>query len=141
MREFHAQTPDDLALVARELLGIIKGPKVCLFDGPVGAGKTTLIQALGRSLGIQEAITSPTYALVNEYTLPGGAEPVYHLDLYRLKSLEEGLQFGLEEYLFSGYWCFIEWPDLLTPLLDELEAVRIQIKIAPDSSRKILFLN
>ena len=135
------QTTDDLPLVAREILALAGGPCVCLFEGPVGAGKTTLIKAIGQELGIEDAVTSPTYALVNEYSLPDGAGPVYHLDLYRLENLEEGLQFGLEEYLFSGSWCFIEWPGLLDPLMDELEAVHIQIEIRPDSSRKILFLN
>ena len=131
---------DDLPQAAAQVLALAQGRKVWLFTGPVGAGKTTFIQAIGRQLGIEDDINSPTYALVNEYRLSQSDEPVYHLDLYRMESLEEGLQFGLEEYLFSGSYCFIEWPELLDPLLEELEVLRIELEIQPDSSRKILIL-
>ncbi len=140
MNEFTVHQPTELAGVAQAFLAFAGERRVALFSGQVGAGKTTFIQAIGRELGIDEAITSPTYALVNEYASSKLTEPVYHLDLYRLNDLEEGLRFGLEEYLFSGSWCFIEWPELLTPLLEDLDAIGIQISINADSSRKILFL-
>jgi tRNA threonylcarbamoyladenosine biosynthesis protein TsaE len=126
----------------KKLLEYAGNKKVFVFSGEIGAGKTTFIQALCQLLGVQESVTSPTFSLVNEYIggEPSQAEPVYHLDLYRLKNMGEALDIGIEELLYSGRFCFIEWPELIGPLLEEEEVVRIQIQIVEDSTRKVVFL-
>ena len=106
---------DELDAVARQLIGEAANHHVWLFDGEMGAGKTTLIKALCRVLGVVSVVQSPTYGLVNEYTTQTG-EPVYHFDCYRLKSDAEALDIGLEEYLDSGAYCFVEWPERIESL-------------------------
>ena len=115
--------------------------RVFLLHGDLGAGKTTFVQAFCRSIGVQDDVSSPTFALVNEYerTTAGGPEPVYHLDLYRLKDLEEALDMGLEEYLESGYYCFVEWPDVADGLYPE-NRITLQLETLSENTRKILFL-
>jgi len=117
--------------------------KIWCFYGEVGAGKTTLIKEIGRYLGVKEGITSPTYSLVNEYAYVSPqtkAEALmYHLDLYRLKVFEEALDIGIEDYLETKNYCFIEWPELIESILPE-EVLKISIAIADDSTRKIVLL-
>ncbi len=120
---------------ARQFLAESAGSTLFAFYGRMGSGKTTFIRALCHVLGATGEVTSPTFTLVNEYTLPDGT-PVYHIDMYRVKSLAEALDFGIEEYLDSGSPCFIEWPGLLEPLLPP-EALRIAIIVAGDGSRVI----
>lgn len=93
-----------------------KPNKVVLFNGLMGAGKTTFIKALCKSLGVQDITSSPTFSLVNEYETPDG-QRIYHFDLYRINSEVEALDMGIEEYLYSGNWCFIEWPEKIPNLL------------------------
>lgn len=128
------QQLEELDELARQLLELAGERRVFTFEGPVGAGKTTFIQAICRQLGVTEAVSSPTFALVNEY-----AGPVYHLDLYRLEHIEEALDIGIEEYLYSGHYCFIEWPLWIKPLLPQ-HYVQIEIIPMADGSRKMLFL-
>lgn len=136
--EFLVSNPAALPAVAQEILRLLGAERrLLLFEGEIGAGKTTLIQALCELLGLKGAVTSPTFSIVNEYQTAG--HTIYHIDLYRLKSLEEALEIGIEEYLDSGAYCFIEWPGLIEPLL-EPDTPRISIEIMTDSSRKILFL-
>lgn len=114
------------------------GPvKVWLFIGEMGAGKTTLIKSISRALGGEGDFSSPTYALVNEYPLTHNAGKIYHLDLYRLKSADEALDIGIEDYLLGGEYCFIEWPQLITPLLRDGEYMTIHIDTVSESDRKI----
>ncbi|WP_224490527.1 tRNA (adenosine(37)-N6)-threonylcarbamoyltransferase complex ATPase subunit type 1 TsaE [Robertkochia flava] len=95
--------------------------RVILFKGAMGAGKTTLIKSMVKLLGSSDNVTSPTFSLVNEYhTLAG---PVYHFDLYRLEDEEEASEIGLEEYLYSGAWCFVEWPEKAQGLFPEKTAL------------------
>ncbi|MCW3076202.1 MAG: hypothetical protein JWO32_811 [Bacteroidetes bacterium] len=101
---------ETLPVIARELLAFCGDARVCLFDAPMGAGKTTLIKELCKTLGSKDAFSSPTFAIVNEYGYPEGK--IFHFDLYRLNNPEELLDIGFEEYIHSGNYCFIEWPEL-----------------------------
>ena len=109
--------------------------KIVLFDAKMGAGKTTLIKALLKKLGVNETTSSPTFSIVNEYKKDNG-EHFYHFDLYRLNSEEEAYDFGIEEYLFSGNWCFIEWPEKAPNLLPEDHNL-ISIEILSNENRKL----
>jgi tRNA threonylcarbamoyladenosine biosynthesis protein TsaE len=131
----------DLAAIVKQLLTLAAGKKIFLFNGEIGAGKTTLIKQLCSYLGSIDEISSPTYSIVNEYEYNGplGNGLIYHLDLYRLNDIEEALHIGIEEYLDSGNYCLIEWPELIEALIDP-SAVRIKIDIQPDSDRKISIL-
>lgn len=135
--ELRIERPEQLEEAAERLLEAAGGRRVFAFTGEIGAGKTTFIQALCRRLGVRGEVTSPTFALVNEYQ--GAAGRICHLDLYRLEDVEEALDIGIEELLDSGDYCFIEWPELIEGLLPE-DAVRINLEIVENSTRKILFL-
>lgn len=114
---FSAVTLDVLPEVAHDILQALGNEKVLLFYGEMGSGKTTLIKELCHQLGVKGAMSSPTYGLVNEYSANEGS--VYHFDLYRVKSLEECLDMGMEEYLDSDHYCFIEWPDIARQIIPE----------------------
>lgn len=103
--------------VAKKLLALATS-RTFLFYGKVGAGKTTLIKSLAKNLGITDEISSPTFSLVNEHITATG-EKLYHFDLYRLRSIEEAFDIGIEDYLDSGAWIFIEWPDKIVSLLED----------------------
>ena len=110
--------------------------KVILFHGEMGAGKTTVIKALAKELGVTQATSSPTFSLVNEYKTENN-RLVYHFDVYRLKNESEALDFGIDDYLYSGNWCFIEWPEKIPDLLPD-EYSEIFISVIPDGKRKIV---
>jgi tRNA threonylcarbamoyladenosine biosynthesis protein TsaE len=101
---------------AKQLLEFAGNLKVFAFNGEMGSGKTTFIKELSKILGSKDSFSSPTYAIVNEYHSP--KEKIYHFDLYRLKSIEEILDLGFDDYLYSGNYCFIEWPAIAEPLLN-----------------------
>jgi len=117
------------------------GNKLYILEGDLGSGKTTLVQAFGRYFNVSEQVLSPTFSIINEYSyIEEGKEKVfYHLDLYRLNSIEEALNIGIEEYLYSGAYCFIEWPEIIEDLLPK-DLVKIKIEILSDSSRKVIVL-
>ncbi|MEM6378187.1 MAG: tRNA (adenosine(37)-N6)-threonylcarbamoyltransferase complex ATPase subunit type 1 TsaE [Bacteroidota bacterium] len=129
--------------VVKTLLTFAEGRKKFVLQGEIGAGKTTLVQAFCKALGVNDPVTSPTFSLINEYTYGSASDnvykKVYHLDLYRLKSLEEAIDLGIEDLLSNEAYCFIEWPELIQSLLSE-DLVVIKIVVEQDSSRKILFL-
>lgn len=135
--EMRIEGIQELEEAAECLLDRAAGRRIFAFFGEIGAGKTTFIQALCRRLGVRDEVTSPTFALVNEYESDAGR--IFHLDLYRLTDLEEALAIGIEELLDSGAYCLIEWPELIEALLPE-DSVRINIEIVENSTRKILFL-
>ena len=140
--EFIVNNPGELEAVAKAILERVEEPVVITLTGDLGAGKTTLVQAFCKVLGVEEAVSSPSFSLVNEYRYldaEGVARPVYHIDLYRLNDLEEALDIGLPEYIDSGEWCFIEWPEIAESLLPE-DAMALQLTLQPDGSRKILSL-
>lgn len=106
------------------------------FDAPMGAGKTTFIAELCRRLGCLDEVSSPTFSIVNEYWREDGKKPVYHFDFYRIDSMEEALDLGLDDYFDSGAVCFMEWPEKVEEFLPE-ETVTVRIEPQPDGSRKI----
>lgn len=130
-----------LPQVAQSLLSYANSKKIILFSGEIGAGKTTLIKELGQQLGVLQEITSPTFSIINEYSYPQADKEhlLFHMDLYRLKQLEEAIDIGIEDYLYSGHYCFIEWPEVINSLLPN-DVIQVQIEITPDSARKFVFL-
>jgi tRNA threonylcarbamoyladenosine biosynthesis protein TsaE len=128
---------DDIGNAAAQLIAAAGNKKVWLFTGDMGAGKTTLIKAICSALGAKGDFSSPTYSLVNEYDLANNNDKIYHLDLYRLKNINEALDIGIEEYLYSGGYCLIEWPQLIMPLLNEGEYLPINISSISEIERKI----
>ena len=108
-------------------------PHVFAFYGKMGAGKTTFVKAICEELGVEDVITSPTFAIINEYE---GEETIYHFDFYRIKKLEEVYDMGYEDYFYSGALCFIEWPELIEEILPD-DAVRVSIIEQQDGSRLV----
>ena len=121
---------------AREFISKMGEAKVFAFYGKMGAGKTTFIKAVCEELGVSDVITSPTFAIINEYEATSGT--IYHFDFYRIKKLEEVYDMGYEDYFYSGALCFIEWPELIEEVLPE-DAVKVKITEEEDGSRTILF--
>ena len=124
----------ELPVIARKLVEQFAEERVFAFYGKMGAGKTTFIQSVCRVLGSDDTVTSPTFALINEYNTQKNGS-VFHFDFYRIKNLEEVFDLGYEDYLYSGSYCLIEWPELIEPLLPE-KVVRVKIEVEPDGSRK-----
>ncbi len=139
--EHHIQNVEQLESLVPVLLKFAGDRKKIFFTGEIGAGKTTFIQSICRYLGVEGRITSPTFSLINEYaySVDGEEKNLYHMDLYRLKTLEEALDIGIVEYLEGPSFCLIEWPEIIEDLWPE-EHVKINIEILEDSKRKILFL-
>ena len=130
---------DEIQDVAKKILATTNLKKVITFDASMGVGKTTLIKALVKELDVSDNSSSPTFSIVNEY-LTNDGDSIYHFDLYRLDSLEEALDFGIEEYLYSGKWCFIEWPNLIKDSLQtDFEIIEICLESDKSRSLKILF--
>lgn len=126
MKEIILNQLSQLPEIATQLLKLAGEKKVFLFEAPMGAGKTTIIKALCKELGVIESITSPTFSIVNEYI--GESGPIYHFDFYRLKNEQEAYDLGYEEYFYSGNYCFVEWPQKINSLLPE-DAFLIQIEL------------
>ena len=131
----------DLPAAARQLHTAITaaGRSIIAFEGEMGAGKTTLIRALCAAFGVADDVSSPTFALVNEYR-DGQQQPVYHFDFYRINSLDEALRMGAAEYFDSGYLCLIEWPSRIAELLPT-ERLTVKISVTGPESRVISFNN
>ena len=123
---------------ALEILRAVEPHRVLAFDGQMGAGKTTFIKKLCVEMGTVDVVNSPTFAIVNVYDVeqPYHGE-VYHFDCYRLKDIREAMDFGAEEYLYSGNYCFIEWPEMIEPLLPD-DAVYIRIVPQENGDRKLI---
>ena len=120
---------DGINDVAKIILAIDPECKLFLFDAQMGAGKTTLIKEMCKILGSKDNFSSPTFSIINEYSYPKGK--IFHIDLYRIKDLNEALDMGIEEYLHSGHYCFIEWPQVL----DEITEIKhINITIKPEDN-------
>jgi len=120
--------------VAKRIIDFADTIRIFLFYGDMGTGKTTLIKSLCSALGSTDNITSPTFAIVNEYITP--ADKIYHFDFYRIKNQTEALDMGCEEYFYSGNYCFIEWPEKIPALLPE-HFIKIQITILSNGARQV----
>ncbi|WP_395767143.1 tRNA (adenosine(37)-N6)-threonylcarbamoyltransferase complex ATPase subunit type 1 TsaE [Aquirufa sp.] len=139
MRTWESYTLTDLPNVASEvILALQDAPQVWLFRGQMGAGKTTLTKEIVKQLGVDESVQSPTFSLVNEYLNKKG-QRIYHFDLYRLKNVQEALAIGIEEYLDSGNYCIIEWPEQAEALWD-FPHVNFQLEAINENERNLTLI-
>ncbi len=129
---------DSIHETAREFIKNMGKGHVFAFYGKMGAGKTTFIKAICEELGVEDVITSPTFAIVNDYTSTKDDSHIYHFDFYRIKKLEEVYDMGYEDYFYSGSLCFIEWPELIEEILPG-DAVKVTITQNEDGSRTVEF--
>ena len=134
-QEITIQGIEDIDRAAEEFLRKIGDRKLVAFFAPMGAGKTTFTTAICRALGVTDPVGSPTFAIVNEYMRADG-EPMYHFDFYRINKLSEAMDIGLDDYLYSGCLCIMEWPDNIEELLPE-DTLRVDILVNPDGSRTL----
>ena len=128
---------EDIKQAAKQFVEGMGENTVFAFYGKMGAGKTTFIKAVCEELGVDDTVTSPTFAIVNEYEAANG-RPIYHFDFYRIKKVSEAYDMGCEEYFYSGHPCFIEWPELIEEVLPE-ETVNVTIEAQPDGDRLLVF--
>ncbi|MFS8879494.1 tRNA (adenosine(37)-N6)-threonylcarbamoyltransferase complex ATPase subunit type 1 TsaE [Synechococcus sp. H55.11] len=119
---------EELDTLTAELLRLYPEKRVFTLSGPLGAGKTTWIKSFCRHLGVQDGMSSPTFSLINEYEAASGAK-VFHFDFYRLKDVYEAMDIGAEEYLFSGAYCFVEWPEKVQRILPDSY---LELKLIPE---------
>lgn len=131
----------DIDSAAQEFVSLMDDRTVYAFNGEMGAGKTTFINAVARALGVEDDPTgSPTFAIVNEYRSDTTAELIYHFDLYRIENLEQAFDIGIEDYFESGAVCLIEWPDRVEDILPD-DTVTVNITVSPDGSRTLTLEN
>ena len=135
MTEIIIPSLDKIADAACKFINHIGENRVFAFYGGMGAGKTTFIKAICEQLGVQDAVTSPTFAIVNEYASDMG--PIYHFDFYRIKNQGEGMDLGFDEYAYSGNLCLMEWPELIEELLPE-HTINVRIEETENGMRKVL---
>lgn len=129
-------TLDSICEAAKTFIQNMGSGRVYAFYGKMGAGKTTFIKALCEELGVEDVITSPTFAIVNEYRSETTGQLIYHFDFYRIKKIEEVYDMGYEDYFYSGALCFLEWPELMEELLPA-DAVKVTISQQEDGSRRL----
>ena len=134
MKEIVIDSLDELKDVAEAVVESLEGRNVVALFGAMGAGKTTLISAIMEHLGSTDNVTSPTFALVNQYNTAAN-EPVYHFDFYRINRIEEAFDMGYEEYFYSSDLCLVEWPELVEQLLPE-DAMVVRIEVLSPTERK-----
>ncbi|MBN1158039.1 MAG: tRNA (adenosine(37)-N6)-threonylcarbamoyltransferase complex ATPase subunit type 1 TsaE [Bacteroidales bacterium] len=135
MKTLMINTLSELDKVAEEFIRLTRGHKRFAFYGPMGSGKTTFIKAVCHAMGAVDVVTSPSFALINEYR-SGEGTMFYHIDLYRIESVEELYDIGYEEYFFSDAWCFIEWPEKAEMLLPP-DAISVRMEDAGEKSRLV----
>ena len=135
--EIKINSLNDIDKAAQEFVNAMNGRTVFAFYGKMGAGKTTFVKAICEELGVEDVITSPTFAIINEYLTPSN-ETIYHFDLYRLETIADLQNIGAEDYFYSGNLCLIEWPDIAEPLLPG-DTLHVTIAVLPDKTRKISF--
>lgn len=139
MKKIIIPSLDSIDEAAHEFVAQMGDETVYAFYGEMGAGKTTFINALSRALGVEEDSTgSPTFSIVNEYRSDTTAELIYHFDLYRIESLDQAFDIGIEDYFDSGALCLLEWPERIDDILPD-DTVRVNIKVNDDGSRELSF--
>ena len=138
--EIKIQSLEHINEAAREFIAAMGDNTVFALYGKMGAGKTTFIKALCQELGVEDVVTSPTFAVINEYRSDIAGELIYHFDFYRIKKLEEVYDMGYEDYFYSGALCFIEWPELVEELLPG-NTIKVTIEELDDGSRKLTMEN
>lgn len=135
MQKIEIDSIENIDFAAAEFLDKFKKQRLFAFFGEMGAGKTTFIQALCRKLDVIDVVNSPTFTIVNEYHAENGIA-IYHFDFFRIKKIEEVFDFGYEDYFYSGNYCFIEWPELITDILPDNT---ILVKIIVNKEGKRIF--
>ena len=133
MKTIHITSQEELPQVARAIIELLGRRTVVAFRGEMGAGKTTLIREIAAELGATDTVTSPTFAIVNQYKGQGNRR-IYHFDFYRIEDLRGAFDFGYEEYFYSGDLCLVEWPEKIEPLLPE-NVVTVRITVDSDTAR------
>ena len=128
----------EINVAAKQFIENMGESKVFAFYGKMGAGKTTFIKAICEELGVDDVITSPTFAIVNEYQSSTTGESIFHFDFYRIKKLDEVYDMGYEDYFYGGSLCFLEWPELIEELLPE-DATKVTIEETEDGGRLVKF--
>ncbi len=137
MTTINIATLADLPKAADQFVKAMGDATIYAFNGEMGAGKTTFINALCRRLGVEDDVTnSPSFAIINEYRSDTTAELIYHFDLYRLETIDEALDLGIEDYFDSGALCLLEWPERISDILPD-DTVKVDIKVNPDHSRTL----
>lgn len=136
MKRLVIQSLKTIDETAKEFIGLLGENKIIAFYGQMGAGKTTFIKSVVRALGSNDNVTSPTFALVNEYKTELDSTSIFHFDFYRIEKLEEIFDFGYEDYFYSDQLCLIEWPELIEEVLPE-NTIKVQITELKDGSREI----
>lgn len=126
---------EDINAVATEFLGQLGEKKVVALHGGLGAGKTTFVRALCEQLGVENAVSSPTFSIINQYSTAAGS--IYHIDLYRLKDEQEALQAGVEDCLYSGDLCLVEWPERAPSIFPD-SVVHVYLEVADQITRRIV---
>ena len=132
MKRIEIDALSDLPRVAEEVINSLDGRTVVLLRGGMGAGKTTLVSRIAALLGAEDTVTSPTFALVNQYE--GSECRIYHFDFYRIDRIEEVFDLGYEEYFYSGDLCLVEWPEKIEPLIPD-DAMVVRITVGEDEQR------
>ncbi|MDE7122964.1 MAG: tRNA (adenosine(37)-N6)-threonylcarbamoyltransferase complex ATPase subunit type 1 TsaE [Alistipes sp.] len=133
MKTIHIESQEELRDVARAIVGALDGRTVVALDGGMGAGKTTLVREIAAELGCSDAVTSPTFAIVNQYEAADGGG-IFHFDFYRIADPREAFALGYEEYFYSGALCLVEWPEKIEGLLPD-DAMRVRITVEGDTAR------
>lgn len=132
--EITIQSLENISDAARMFVENIGNCRIFAFYGGMGAGKTTFIKAICKELGVTDTVTSPTFAIVNEYNSTNG--PIYHFDFYRIRRIDEVMDLGFDDYAYSGNICLMEWPELIEELLPE-DTVNIHIEAKEDGTRVV----
>lgn len=131
-------SPDDLKEVSETIVRMISDYRIVTLEGDLGAGKTTLIREICKKLQVADAVVSPTFSIMNTYENAAG-EAIHHADLYRLDTLEDAIQVGIEEYLYNQELIFVEWPELIEPILPD-KVLKVKVEHIDPQTRKIVLL-
>ena len=139
MKIINVKNLEDLPRAASELIESLNGHTIIALHGTMGAGKTTLIREIASQMGVVDNVTSPTFAIVNQYNTADDSR-IYHFDFYRIEKVEEAYDFGYEEYFFSGDLCFVEWPERIAELMPD-DTLNITIELTEDNNERVITIS